>query len=66
MKEDEMIERIEHIDRYKDSGDIYTRDDVIAIGKMYELFKSQKARIVTLENDIDFLKKSISEILNKV
>lgn len=64
--DEEVIEKIEHIDRYKDSGDVYTRDDVIAIGKMYELFKAQRLKIATLENDIDFIKKSISEILNKI
>lgn len=64
--DDEVIEKIEHIDRYKDSGDVYTRDDVIAISKMYELFKAQRLKIATLENDIDFIKKSISEILNKI
>ena len=55
-----------YIEYTPNSGDVYTRDDVIAIGKMYELFKAQRLKIATLENDIDFIKKSISEILNKI
>lgn len=66
MSEEEAIERIKHIDRYKDSGDTYTREDVEAISKLLEMYEQEKAKRITIENDIDYTKKEIANLLNKI
>lgn len=42
MNEEQTIEIIKHIDRYKDSGDTYTRDDVCAISKLLNMYEQEK------------------------
>lgn len=66
MSEEEAIEKIKHIDRYKDSGDTYTREDVEAISKLLEMYEQEKAKRITIENDIDYTKKEIANLLNKI
>lgn len=42
MTEEEIVERIKLIDRIKDSGDTYTRDDVVAISGLLDLYQKEK------------------------
>lgn len=66
MSEEEVIEKIKHIDRYKDSGDIYTREDVEAIGRILSMYEYEKAKRTSLENDIDYMKKELANLLNRI
>ena len=66
MNEEQTIEIIKHIDRYKDSGDTYTRDDVCAISKLLNMYEQEKYKRMSVENDINYLKIEIQNLLSKV
>lgn len=66
MSEEEVIEKIKHIDRYKDSGDTYTREDVEAIGQILGMYEDEKTKRIMIENDLDYLKKELQILINKI
>jgi len=66
MNEEETLEKIKHIDRYKDSGDTYTRDDVCAISNLLNMYEQEKYKRMAVENDINYLKIEIQNLLSKV
>ena len=66
MNEEQTIEIIKHIDRYKDSGDTYTRDDVCAINKLLNMYEEEKYKRMSVENDKNYLKIEIQNLLSKV
>ena len=66
MSEEEVIEKIKHIDRYKDSGDIYTREDVEAIGRILSMYEYEKNKRISVENDMDYMKKELANLLNRI
>lgn len=66
MSDEEVIEKIKHIDRCKDSGDTYTREEVEAIGQMLGMYKDEKTKRIMIENDLDYLKKELQILINKI
>lgn len=66
MSEEEVIEKIKHINRYKDSGDIYTREDVEAIGRILSMYEYEKNKRISVENDMDYMKKELANLLNRI
>ena len=66
MSEEEVIEKIKHIDRYKDSGDMYTREDVEAIGRILSMYEYEKSKRISIENDIDYMKKELGNLLSRI
>ena len=66
MSKEEVIEKIKHIDRYKDSGDTYTREDVEAIGQILGMYEDEKTKRIMVENDLDYLKKELQILINKI
>ena len=66
MSEEEVIEKIKHIDRYKDSGDTYTREDVEAIGRILSMYEYEKNKRISIENDIDYLKNELGNLLSRI
>lgn len=66
MSEEEVIEKIKHIDRYKDSGDMYTREDVEAIGRILSMYEYEKNKRISIENDIDYLKNELGNLLSRI
>lgn len=65
MDNEQVIEKVKHIDRYKDCGDIYTREDVEAISKLLNMYENEKFKRMQAENDKNYLIKEIAGILSK-
>ena len=66
MSDEEVIERLKHIDRHKDYGDTYTREDVEAIGQILGMYEDEKIKRIMIENQLDYLKNELAILLNKI
>ena len=49
MSEEEIIDRVMMIDQWKVSGDIYTQNELNAIGELLDLYNKEKEKNKELE-----------------
>lgn len=52
-KEEIIIDRVSMIDQWKTSGDVYTQDELNAIGELLDLYYKQQKEIKELEKEIN-------------
>lgn len=50
MSEEEIIDKVMMIDQWKVSGDIYTQNELNAIGELLDLYNKEKAKEKTEES----------------
>lgn len=60
-EEDKIIDRVMMIDQWKVAGDIYTQDELNAIGELLDLYIAEKEKNKKLENKI----KEYEKIFNR-
>ena len=56
MSEEEIIDRVMMIDQWKVSGDIYTQNELNAIGELLDLYNKEKEKNKELEKKLKEIK----------
>lgn len=56
-EEDKIIDRVMMIDQWKVAGDIYTQDELNAIGELLDLYIAEKEKNKELENCLQMAKQ---------
>lgn len=60
-KEDKIIDRVMMIDQWKVAGDIYTQDELNAIGKLLDLYNKEKEYAMGLYYDVQGLQQDLDK-----
>ena len=60
-EEEKIVDRVSMIDQWKTSGDIYTQDELNAIGELLDLYYKQQKEIEALK----LIHETYKEVINK-